>query len=662
MQREQVLERLVLAEHLHECGDRGVRRPRGVRVRHLHLARELGLDQVLPARRRCDLLLGEQLGVVADAEHAEVDADRPVLRLLRLPLRPWIELREQRRLVLLGQTLLGGLQVRVARAAEPHVELGIGLLGGELRDRFPGALRRDRDADAGIPLELGGDRVAPFALRAADDVELLLGAGLRRRAETQRERDRRQRAVTQRFHRNALPGGASPPRRRQAAIIHSIEIRRVAAPSRQRVSAFRHRQSLRFAGNVADIRWRGPWDAGEPVSRVACGARDSPRGQHPLRRDLHLHRVAARRELRVRPGQRRESDPPRPARGGGRAGRAAGLRADVQRLVGDHRRQARRAVGSPFHHRPLFRFRAVAGRGAHRGRGADGDGRGRCGDGAARHRRRDGERPRGAALARARGGGVSLARTAWLRRCGARAGAGLRGGHAGAGRRTDALARAGPGAGHRPGVDDGAGPGAQLPAEAAARSDRARPLGRTLRAGVKGLERCTVGLGSRRRPVLLFAALVGNPGLSGRRAAGRSDALAPAVAPGRRRARRCEPRVRARLGAGNVRGRVPAAPPRRPLRSVAGTRGDRARCRRPGGADRRRHVGPDRAQPGGKRARRQRGPVPPHARRVAGPRLHDRPRPPDHLRAGDEPHGVRSARRRRDRRRRFRRPARCDRS
>ena len=99
--------------------------------------------------------------------------DGAVLRLLGLLLRPRLQLREHRRLVLLEQALLGRLQVRVAGAAEPDVELRIGLLGGDLRERFARALERHRDLDAGLLLELGGGERAPFGLHRADDVELL---------------------------------------------------------------------------------------------------------------------------------------------------------------------------------------------------------------------------------------------------------------------------------------------------------------------------------------------------------------------------------------------------------------------------------------------------------------------------------------------------------
>ena len=81
-----------------------------------------------------------------------------------------------RRLVFLEQTLLGRLQVRVAGAAEPDVELRIGLLGGDLGERFARSLERHRDLDAGLLLERHRGGVAPFGLHRTDDVELVLRA------------------------------------------------------------------------------------------------------------------------------------------------------------------------------------------------------------------------------------------------------------------------------------------------------------------------------------------------------------------------------------------------------------------------------------------------------------------------------------------------------
>ena len=72
-----MLEGLVLAEHLHERRKEGVGGARRVRVGDLHLAFVFGLGEIGPAFRRFEpVLLLEQVGVVAEAERAEIDADR----------------------------------------------------------------------------------------------------------------------------------------------------------------------------------------------------------------------------------------------------------------------------------------------------------------------------------------------------------------------------------------------------------------------------------------------------------------------------------------------------------------------------------------------------------------------------------------------------------
>ena len=102
VQRLEVLEAFVLAHELHHGRQH---RPGGagrIRIRHLHLALEFGLDQVGPAGGRGHLALLDVLGVVAEAERAEVKPDRAVVRALRLALRPVAQLRQHRRFVRLG--------------------------------------------------------------------------------------------------------------------------------------------------------------------------------------------------------------------------------------------------------------------------------------------------------------------------------------------------------------------------------------------------------------------------------------------------------------------------------------------------------------------------------------------------------------------------------
>jgi hypothetical protein len=123
------------------------------------------------------LLLGDQLGVVAEAQRAAVDAHGLVAALLRLLLRPGVQLRQAGLLYSSAQALLGGLQVRVAGAAEPDVGLGVGALGDELRQRLARALERHVDLDAGGLGEHRLDHVAPLGLHRADHVELAARPG-----------------------------------------------------------------------------------------------------------------------------------------------------------------------------------------------------------------------------------------------------------------------------------------------------------------------------------------------------------------------------------------------------------------------------------------------------------------------------------------------------
>ncbi|MNS64766.1 hypothetical protein D3C72_979050 [compost metagenome] len=176
VQRLEVVEGLVLAHELHQRGDHGVGRAARCGVGHLDVALVLGLEQVGPGLGHGQLLLGEQLGVVAEAQRARVDAHGLVARLLGLLLGPGMQLRERGRLVFEREPLLGRLQVRVARAAEPDVGLGVVLLGDELGQRLARALERHVDAHARGAGVDGGDHVAPLGLHRADDVD-----GLRRR-------------------------------------------------------------------------------------------------------------------------------------------------------------------------------------------------------------------------------------------------------------------------------------------------------------------------------------------------------------------------------------------------------------------------------------------------------------------------------------------------
>jgi len=175
MELPQVAERVVLAEDLHDRRDGCVRRSGGVRVRDLDLVLVVRLDQIFPARRRGELLLLQELGVVAETKRPGVDAHRLEARLLGLAARPVVQLVEVRRFVGHREILLGRGQMRVAGAAEPDVALGIRGLRGDLGERLARSLQGERDPSAGLALELVGDGLAPLGLDAAVYVERSLG-------------------------------------------------------------------------------------------------------------------------------------------------------------------------------------------------------------------------------------------------------------------------------------------------------------------------------------------------------------------------------------------------------------------------------------------------------------------------------------------------------
>ena len=173
----EVFKRLFLTHDLHQRGDHGVGRAARCGVGHLHLALELGLEQVGPRLGGFQLALGQQLRVVAKAQRAQVHAHGAVLGVSRLFLCPGVQLCELGRFVFQRESLLGCLQVRVARAAKPDVGLGVGLFGVELRQRLARALGRHVDLGAGGLGVHRGHQIAPLGLHRADHVDLPLRPG-----------------------------------------------------------------------------------------------------------------------------------------------------------------------------------------------------------------------------------------------------------------------------------------------------------------------------------------------------------------------------------------------------------------------------------------------------------------------------------------------------
>ena len=189
--RLQKLECLVLAEYLHERGDRRIRGTRCIGIGHLQLVLVDRIAEVFPTLRRRDLLFGENFRVVRDAKRAGVDTDRVEFRLLGLSHCPIVELRQHRRFVFLGESHLCRLQMWIAGPGVPEIDFRIRFFRGDLSHRFAGRFLRERDLDARVFLKRIGDRLAPRRLDAAHDVQLTLcGRG----GCEQRHRQHRQRS------------------------------------------------------------------------------------------------------------------------------------------------------------------------------------------------------------------------------------------------------------------------------------------------------------------------------------------------------------------------------------------------------------------------------------------------------------------------------------
>ena len=122
-------------------------------------------------------------------------------RLLRLLLRPRMQLRQCRGFVLDGQTHLGRLQVRIAGAAKPDVGLGIFLFRDDLGQGFARAFRADIDLGAGRTRINGTNHVAPLGLHGADDIDLIRRLGIETK---QAGNDRGKGKTGQRLHETSL--------------------------------------------------------------------------------------------------------------------------------------------------------------------------------------------------------------------------------------------------------------------------------------------------------------------------------------------------------------------------------------------------------------------------------------------------------------------------
>src|SRR5262249_8511165 len=109
-----------------------------------------------------------------EAEGSRVDTNCAVLGLLGLPHSPLLKFDKLWRLVLEGEALLCGLQMRIAGPPPPDVTLRVRGLRLHLGVILAAALPRQADLDAAGPLEGCDHGAAPFFLDRAVDHQLAL--------------------------------------------------------------------------------------------------------------------------------------------------------------------------------------------------------------------------------------------------------------------------------------------------------------------------------------------------------------------------------------------------------------------------------------------------------------------------------------------------------
>src|SRR5206468_8492216 len=119
------------------------------------------VEQVLPASRDRQLLLGDELGVVAERENAAIDAGDAVPGDLGFAPCPVVELAQIGRLVGFEQAFFRGLQECVARSRPPDVAPWIAAFGLDLGEELTGRFLSGADFDAGRPLEADRHALAP---------------------------------------------------------------------------------------------------------------------------------------------------------------------------------------------------------------------------------------------------------------------------------------------------------------------------------------------------------------------------------------------------------------------------------------------------------------------------------------------------------------------
>ena len=152
-------ERLVLVAAVHledreDARDRGARRARVGHLQHVLVGR---VEQVVPRRRRLQVVLLQEL--VVGHEHQRIVGDRGPLAVGLLEARR--QLGERRRLVGLEHAFLDAGGEGLDRAAEQHVDARIVLLGDDARERLARREAHEVDLDAGRLLEFLEHRPRP---------------------------------------------------------------------------------------------------------------------------------------------------------------------------------------------------------------------------------------------------------------------------------------------------------------------------------------------------------------------------------------------------------------------------------------------------------------------------------------------------------------------
>ncbi len=168
-------------EHRKDARDRGAR---GARVGHLQACLVGRVEQVVPRRRRAQLVLGEELA--AGHEHQRIVGDRGPLSVGLL--EPGRQHGGGRRLVGLEHVLLDAGREGFDRSAEQHVDPRVVLLRDDAGERLARGEAQEVHLDAARRLELLQHRPRPVLRPDRIDVQRLLRA----RRTGRRCQDRRQ--------------------------------------------------------------------------------------------------------------------------------------------------------------------------------------------------------------------------------------------------------------------------------------------------------------------------------------------------------------------------------------------------------------------------------------------------------------------------------------